>query len=93
MEPWLRDLRAEGKLKHGKLPLFINTFSFEGKKKVVDKTNFSYWDKERKYEGEIDENGLACGYGVASCKDKRYKGCFVNDLFEGLGKSNIALGY
>ena len=41
------------------------------------------WD----YEGEIDEDGLACGFGVADTGDGwTYVGTFFNDKFEGIGE-------
>ena len=39
------------------------------------------WD----YEGEIDENGKACGTGKASSITTRYEGSFLNDKMEGIG--------
>ena len=39
------------------------------------------WD----YEGELDEKGKACGFGVAIWLKQSYKGCFFNDTFEGIG--------
>ena len=39
------------------------------------------WD----YEGEIDENGFACGRGVATFKGNHYEGTFFLDRFEGIG--------
>ena len=39
------------------------------------------------YIGEIDDTGLACGYGVATNQNENsYKGTFFNDTFEGIGK-------
>ena len=43
------------------------------------------------YAGDIREDGTACGYGVSNYTDKSgttwsYKGCFINDEFEGKGK-------
>ena len=40
------------------------------------------WD----YEGDLDENDMACGYGVAvSRMGSTYQGSFFNDKFEGIG--------
>ena len=42
------------------------------------------------YEGDIDEDGLACGYGFAREKDKGhvYKGMFYNNKPHGIGYLN-----
>ena len=51
------------------------------------------WDgdgRKWKYEGEMNEKNQACGYGVATrYRDGmklEYRGNFVGDFFEGVGK-------
>ena len=50
------------------------------------------YDGKWLYKGEMDENNLACGQGVAEKKETyganeyKYVGMFVNDAFEGVGK-------
>ena len=49
------------------------------------------------YEGQVDENGVACGIGTASMIETRktgrynmiYEGGFVNDKWEGVGVLKI----
>ena len=45
------------------------------------------WD----YEGELDQEGLACGMGELSNKDgdMSYRGMFVGDKYEGTGKCTV----
>ena len=48
-----------------------------------------------KFQGEVDEYGLACGFGETSSRDGKmsYKGNFFNDTWEGIGKKTLRLVY
>ena len=52
------------------------------------------------YTGELDYEGRACGYGVIrwetttyTAKTVRYEGTFLNDKWEGIGKSQMHSTY
>ena len=53
---------------------------FSGNKTVS--INGDAWD----YEGEINEDGLACGQGVATRDKAKFTGTFFNDKLEGICK-------
>ena len=57
----------------------------KGVKQITDPSGEAY-----DYVGEIDDNGIACGFGTATKIDnnlgKKYTGTFLFDNFEGLGK-------
>ena len=46
--------------------------------------SFSYG--EYAYEGEVDEKGDACGYGVAWQGKDRYEGTFYKNRMHGLSR-------
>ena len=77
LQPWVQELRLRGKLKRGKKKIHIKGVNRYFPEEGED------WD----YEGELDQDGLACGMGELSNKDGNhsYTGCFVNDKFEGIG--------
>ena len=66
---WLDEQRAAGKIHQGK-SLLILTFVHLGRVEELD------------YEGEIDENGKACGVGQKG----KYYGTFYNNQIQGLGE-------
>ena len=51
-----------------------------GKKTIDDR-----WE----YTGELDDNGLACGHGVATQGNKQYKGTWFMDKRHGIGKDKV----
>ena len=46
----------------------------------------NYWN----YEGELDEEGRACGKGVATHEYTKHIGMFFNDAAEGVGVREIS---
>lgn len=56
----------------------------EGKKKLTKQDGVEW-----SYTGQIDENGAACGNGIATRTDGKheytYIGSFFNDQWEGIG--------
>ena len=48
-------------------------------------------DERWEYTGELDDNGLACGHGVATHGNKQYKGTWFADKRHGIGKNEIQL--
>ena len=47
------------------------------------------FDQQYQYVGELDPQGKACGYGIATRVDDatwRYEGTFLDDKLEGLCK-------
>ena len=88
----IENLRAQGKLKHGKFDNEIKQISFSDKRKIKIykySTNTEYgkgWEDYR-YEGEMTMEGIACGQGVATGLDNsKYVGTFFNGKPEGIGK-------
>ena len=73
LEPSLEDLRRERRLQPGKKTI----------RRRKDKHDDSIWE----YVGELNEEGLATGYGEATCKalQEKYCGTFVDDVWEGIG--------
>ena len=62
--PWyVGALRLAGKIRNSPKPLTLKFFM------NYEWWNFSSWN----YEGEVDENGEACGYGVATATDSSDK--------------------
>ena len=41
------------------------------------------------YSGELGENGKACGFGTATRGKESYKGHWINNAFEGIGKDKL----
>lgn len=66
------------------LKFLFDDLQKEGKLKQ-GKKNIDGWE----YEGQIDESGLACGYGkaiqVTEGYDYTYEGMWVEDKWEGIG--------
>ena len=57
---------------------------------VIVKKQIKVNGKMWKYDGEVDNQGFACGHGVASDPfvygNYTYTGGFLNDQFEGFGR-------
>ena len=43
------------------------------------------------YEGEIDEQGNACGFGVATKGKEKYEGTFHNNALHGISRYHCLL--
>ena len=71
---WLEVVRNIGLIKKGKLS--ENSNIVLGKKIVDDR-----WE----YDGELDENNMACGNGIARSGGKQFKGTWFQDKRHGIG--------
>ena len=79
--PWLQEQREQGKLVKGK---YISRFEIAhaGNKRFSLRGTFDY-------VGELDREGNAAGFGVAtrvSDKNHKFEGTFLNDKPEGVCK-------
>ena len=78
--PWLDEQRKAGKLIKGKYQSQILLT-------ITDEKRIEITIKEYDYTGEMDQDGKACGQGVAvfvNDKDMRYEGTFLDDQPHGL---------
>ena len=75
LEPWFEKQRKLGKLKHGQSTTSVDSSCI-----------FADPFKDCGYEGEVDENSLACGYGVATQGSSSYTGTFLNNQLMGISK-------
>ena len=73
LEHSLQDMRISGKLKKGR--------------KTIHRKKDQYDDSVWQYMGELNAEGLAHGFGTATCKalNEKYTGTFVDDVWEGIG--------
>lgn len=65
-------------------------------KKVIKRATYAKWghtetplnfDKEWNYEGQLNESGMATGYGVATCKRLTHTGYWIEDKFHAMGET------
>ena len=95
VEPMIDEMRAEDKvmtLAESKYSRLFDTahihFAFTDTTKTMKATDSDGGQIEKKFYGEVDELGLACGLGETSYLGGKetYKGYFFNDAWEGIGK-------
>ena len=73
LERSLEEMRISGKLKKGR--------------KTIHRKKDQYDESVWQYMGELNDKGLAYGFGTATCKalNEKYTGTFVDDVWEGIG--------
>ena len=68
-------------------PLWVDKLRSEGRLDPTGSRTFKTPYRTWNYKGEVDENGLPCGSGVANSSDgKTYRGTWFNDRKHGVGR-------